>query len=229
MREERSTPLKIFIRAVSVGVLCALTIVGLFVSRSVARRMQSIAVQSPAVRDGSHDFDFIYGKWRMPNHRLKKRLAASNEWDDFITCDEGNPLPGGIGDIDYWKASYWKDFVGVTVRTYDPKTDVWRIYWVDNTFSGGVVQPPVAGKFDGNVGIFEGPDTFNGIPILVRFTWTVYSNGSKPIAKWEQKLNPNGLPIIARWEQAFSKDNGKTWETNWYNEFIHDDNCTPTQ
>ena len=55
----------------------------------------------PAVWDGSHDFDFIYGKWRMPNHRLKKRLAGSDEWDDFITCDEGSPLPGGIGDIDY--------------------------------------------------------------------------------------------------------------------------------
>ena len=75
-------------------------------------------VQSKATRDGSHDFDFIYGKWRMPNHRLKKRLAGSHEWDDFITCDAGSPLPGGIGDIDYWNASYWKDFVGVTVRTY---------------------------------------------------------------------------------------------------------------
>ncbi len=32
-----------------------------------------------------------------------------------------------------------------------------RIYWVDNTFSGGVIQPPVVGKFDGSVGIFEGP------------------------------------------------------------------------
>jgi hypothetical protein len=26
---------------------------------------------------------------------------------------------------------------------------------------------------------------------------------------------------------SFSTNNGKTWETNWYNEFIHDDNCTP--
>jgi hypothetical protein len=65
--------------------------------------------------------------------------------------------PGGIGDIDYWKASYWKGFVGVTVRTYDPKTGLCRIYWVDNTFSGGIIQPPVVGKFNGNVGIFEGP------------------------------------------------------------------------
>jgi len=26
-----------------------------------------------------------------------------------------------------------------------------------------VIQPPVVGKFDGNVGTFEGPDTYNGI------------------------------------------------------------------
>jgi hypothetical protein len=185
--------------------------------------------KSPDVRDGSHDFDFIYGKWRMPNHRLKKRLAGSHEWDDFITCDEGSALPGGIGDIDYWKASYWKDFVGVTVRTYDPKTALWRIYWVDNTFSAGVVAPPVVGKFAGNVGIFEGHDTSNGTPVIARFTWTLNPKPSEVAAKWEQALNPKGLKVVAKWEQAFSTDGGKTWETNWYNEFIQDDNCTPTE
>ena len=91
----------------------------------------------------------------------------------------------------------------MTVRTYDSK----------NTFSRGVIQPPVVGKIDCNEGIFEEPDTFNGIPIIVRYTWTV---------------NPKGSEGIAKWEQASSSDNGKTWETNWYNEFIHDDNCTPT-
>src|SRR5580658_9541824 len=65
----------------------------------------------PAVRDGSHDFDFIYGKWRMPNHRLLKRLAGSHEWADFISCDEGTPLAGGIGNTDTWRTNYWKDFV----------------------------------------------------------------------------------------------------------------------
>lgn len=95
---------------------------------SVAAPDELKATQSTSVRDGSHDFDFIYGKWRMPNRRLKQRLVGSHEWDEFITCDEGRPLPGGIGDIDYWKASYWKDFVGVTIRTYDPKTGLWRIY-----------------------------------------------------------------------------------------------------
>ena len=126
----------------------------------------------------------------MPNHRLKKRLAGEHEWDDFVTCDEGSPLPGAIGDIDYWKASYWKDFVGVTVRTYDRKAGLWRIYWVDNQFSAGVIQPPVVGKFDGNVGVFEGSDTFNGIPILVRFTWTVNPKASQVASKWERTLQP---------------------------------------
>jgi len=216
------------IRAAFTGAIFALTTLGINAPNSVAARDDSTSARSTAVRDGSHDFDFIYGKWRMPNHRLKKRLAGSHEWVDFITCDEGSPLPGGIGDIDYWKASYWKDFVGVTVRTYDPKTGLWRIYWVDNTFSGGVIQPPVLGKFDGTVGIFEGPDTFNGIPIVVRYTWTVNSKGLQAAANWEQALNPKGSPVVAKWEQAFSTDGGKTWETNWYNEFIRDDNCTPT-
>lgn len=164
------------------------------------------------VRDGSHDFDFIYGKWRMPNHRLVKRLAGSHEWADFISCDEGMPLAGGIGDMDILRTSYWKDFVGITVRTYDPQTGLWRLYWFDNRFSQGVIQPPVVGKFNGNVGVFEGPDTFNGKPIIVRFTWTI---------------NPKGSEVVAKWEQAFSTDQGKTWETNWKNEFIHDEHCNP--
>ena len=219
---------KLQISATLIGAICALSMVVIYTPDSGAAGSESTVAASPAVRNGSHDFDFIYGKWRMPNHKLKKRLAGSHEWDDFVTCDEGSPLPGGVDDIDYWKASYWKDFVGVTVRTYDPKTGLWRIYWVDNTFSEGVIQPPVVGKFNGNVGIFEGQDTYNGIPIVVRYTWTVSPKSSPNAAKWEQVLNPQNAPVVAKWEQAFSRDGGKTWETNWYNEFIQDDNCTPT-
>jgi hypothetical protein len=165
------------------------------------------------VRDGSHDFDFLYGKWKMPNHRLVKRLAGSHDWDDFVTCDEGKPLPGGVGDMDIMRANYWPNFVGVTIRTYDPQTGLWRLYWVDNQFSHGVMDPPVVGKFNGNVGVFKGNSTFNGKPIIMRFTWTV---------------NPNGSKVVAKWEQAFSADDGKTWETNWNNELIRDDHCTPS-
>src|SRR4029077_11330946 len=99
---------------------------GIYGAKSaVAGPSDSTAAKSASVRDGSHDFEFIYGKWRMPNHRLKKRLAGSHEWVDFITCDEGRPLPGGIGNTDSWRASFWKDFVGIAFRTYDAKTGLW--------------------------------------------------------------------------------------------------------
>jgi hypothetical protein len=155
-------------------------------------------------------------------------LAGSDEWADFITCDEGRALPGGIGNIDSWSASYWKDFVGVTVRTYDRNTDLWRIYWVDNRNSKGVIQPPVVGRFNGKTGVFEGSDTFEGKPIRVRFTWTVNPGAAEVSSSWERALNPGAGQVVAKWEQAFSADGGRTWETNWYNEFIRDDHCTPT-
>jgi hypothetical protein len=194
-------------RALVLAALSALSVLSIHAFESAE------ATDVSTVRDGSHDFDFLYGKWKMPNHKLRKRLADSHDWDDFISCDEASPLPGGIGDTDYFLSTFWKDFVGVTVRTYDVKTGLWRIYWVDNTFSGGAIQPPVVGKFDGNVGIFEGPDTYDGRPIVVRYTWT---------------RNPKGSKVVAKWEQAFSVDGGHSWETNWYNEIIHDDSCVPS-
>ncbi|MFI4967377.1 MAG: hypothetical protein ACHQAU_01520 [Gammaproteobacteria bacterium] len=161
--------------------------------------------KATATRDGSHDFDFLYGKWKMPNHRLLKRLAGSHDWEDFMSYDECGPLPGGLGNQDFFKTDHWKDFLGMTTRTYDRKTGLWRLYWVDNYFSGGVIEAPVVGKFEGNVGVFEAPDTFDGKPIIVRFTWTVH---------------PKGSVVAADWAQAFSADGGKTWETNWTNQII---------
>ena len=172
------------------------------------------AGQQTAARDGSHDFDFLYGKWKMPNHRLLKRLAGSHDWEDFMSYDECRTLPGGIGNEDFYKTEHWKGFMGMTVRTYDKKTGLWRLYWVDNYFSDGVIEKPVVGKFEGNVGTFEGPDTFNGKPIIVRFTWTVHPKGDK---------------VAADWAQAFSTDGGKTWETNWTNEIIPMDDAEASE
>lgn len=165
------------------------------------------AAQAEAAPAGCHAFDFEYGKWKMRNERLLKRLAGSHQWEHFYTYDVGTPLPGCVGDMDIMRTDHWPHFFGVTIRTYDPKTGLWRIYWVDNRFSKGEIQPPVVGRFKGNVGLFYGKDTYNGIPILVRFIW---------------KVNPKGSKAVATWSQAFSTDGGKTWEVNWRNELIPD-------
>jgi hypothetical protein len=158
----------------------------------------------PAIRDGSRDFDFEMGKWKMHNRRLAKKFAGSHDWVEFDSYSEGSFLPGGMGNQDVYRTDFFKpDFVGLTYRLYDPRTGLWSIYWVDNLSMQGTFLPPVVGKFEGNVGVFEGPDTYDGKPIVVRYTWTV---------------NPKGSPITAHFEQAFSADGGKTWESNFVND-----------
>ena len=86
----------------------------------------------------------------------------------------------------------------MTVRVFDLESLRWSIYWASSTV--GRLEPPVQGGFDGPVGTFVGPDADDGVPVMVRFTWTVID---------EQH---------ARWEQSFSRD-GYQPETNWVMEF----------
>ncbi|MEK7316161.1 MAG: hypothetical protein AAB011_08280 [Candidatus Eisenbacteria bacterium] len=148
------------------------------------------------VKDAARDFDFWMGKWRVENKRLMKRLAGCTEWEEFTATCRAWPLPGGIGNYDEFVPDTWRPgFVGMSLRIFNPDTKLWSIYWVDNKV--GILQPPVVGGFENGIGIFEGPDEFDGKPIVVRFTWSGISAKS------------------ACWEQVFSVDEGKTWETNW--------------
>ena len=99
---------------------------------------------------------------------------------------------------------YAGGYVGMSFRFFDPKTKLWSIYWADSR-NPGPLEPPVVGAFDGDVGIFEGPDTFEGRPIVVRYTWSGVTTSTP------------------RWEQAFSEDGGETWETNFVSEFTRAD------
>jgi hypothetical protein len=89
---------------------------------------------------------------------------------------------------------------GVALRSYDPKTGQWSIWWLDGRNPSSDLDQPVKGHFENGVGTFYADDTFQGKPIRVRFLWSHITATS------------------ARWEQAFSPDAGKTWETNWIQE-----------
>jgi hypothetical protein len=155
--------------------------------------------KAAAENDGRHDFDFLFGRFKIKNRRLVARLQGSTEWEEFEATNEAHPLPTGLGNEDVYRTDYWPGFVGMTFRFFDPESRSWSLYWVENRT--GILQPPVIGSFKGDVGVFKGPDIFHGRPIIVRYIW------SSPTA---------GRP---RWEQAFSADEGKTWETNWVMEF----------
>jgi hypothetical protein len=150
--------------------------------------------QRPA-RDGSHDFDFQTGRWRLHNERLVKRLQGCTDWETFEATLTARLLPGGLGNMDEYHTEHWPGFVGISLRLYDRQTGQWSIYWASNRT--GTLDSPVVGSFASGVGVFQGPQEFEGRPVIVRFTWSEITRTS------------------ARWEQAFSPDDGRTWETNW--------------
>jgi hypothetical protein len=159
-------------------------------SRSVLGRGQN------AARATEHDFDFLFGSWRVHNRYLRNRLQHSTEWVEFDARSHVEPLLDGFGHLDRYSAVRdGEPFEGITLRLFDPATGEWSLHWADTVRARNLL-PPMVGRFIGDVGEFFGEETVDGKKVLCRFRWT----------------RTIGSP---RWEQAFSNDDGKTWETNW--------------
>ena len=109
-------------------------------------------------RATSTDFDFWMGKWNVRNRRLARRLAGSDEWDEFESKVAARPLPGGLGNEDVFCTDYGGGFVGMSFRFYDPDTGLWSIYWADSR-RPGLLDPPVIGSFSGDIGRLRGRRT----------------------------------------------------------------------
>jgi hypothetical protein len=159
-----------------------------------------LIMSATRTRDGAKDFDFWMGSWKVHNRVLRERLAGSTEWVEFEATSVARPLLDGLGNEDEFRTDHDGGFIGMSFRFYDPEKDQWAIYWAD-TRRPGLLDAPVFGSFSGDVGIFEGDDTFEGRPIRMRFVWSGITTPTP------------------RWEQAFSEDGGETWETNWIMDF----------
>lgn len=151
--------------------------------------------------DPVHDFDSHFGSWHARHRRLKERLANSTEWIEFDGTCVMQPLFDGSANVDDNVFNMpGGAYRGVSLRAFDQKTKTWAIWWLDSRFPHAI-DVPVIGGFENGVGTFLADDTFKGKPIKVRFLWS--------------HITPNAR----QWEQAFSPDEGRTWETNWYTYF----------
>ena len=146
------------------------------------------------------DFDFWLGSWDVRNRWLRRRLAGSDDWEEFDATVVARPLLDGVGNEDEFRTDHAGGFIGMSFRFFDPERRRWSIYWADSR-RPGELDPPVFGTFSGDVGLFEGEDVYRGRPILVRFAWSGVTTPTP------------------RWEQSFSDDGGRTWETNWVMDF----------
>lgn len=152
---------------------------------------------TPSQNSSKHDFDFYEGHWKIHNRKLKARLCHSDEWDEFEAKQEMQIILLGLGNTDNLITEVdGVAFEGRTIRLFDPVTKLWSMYWTDSI--NPVLQPPTIGSFEGDIGKFYCTDIYNGQDIIVEFIWDK-----------SDKENP-------LWSQAFSIDNGKSWETNWY-------------
>ncbi len=149
-------------------------------------------------------FDFLMGSWQIRNRRLRERLIGSEVWEEFDATGVARPILDGLGNEDEFRTDHDGGWVAMSFRFFDPTTRLWSIYWADSRRCG-VLDPPVFGAFDRDIGTFEGTDTHAGRPIVVRFVWSGVTTPTP------------------RWEQAFSSDGGATWETNWTMEFTRAD------
>jgi hypothetical protein len=151
-------------------------------------------------KSSPNDFDFLIGKWKVHNRILKTRLNNSNEWIEFEAFAECRKILNGFGNIDSFQmVRDGKTQEGMALRLFSPKKRLWSIYWANS--DSVVLDVPQIGSFENKIGKFYARDIFNGKQIIVLYHWDA------------RKADVPG------WSQAFSPDNGRTWEWNWYMTF----------
>ena len=150
--------------------------------------------------EGRHEFDFIFGRWRVHNRKLVDLTnPMCEEWVEFEASSEAFPVLNGFGHVDRMyvgEAGGSGAFEGFTLRLFDPTSETWKIWW-SSTRVPGVLDPPVEGRFRERHGIFECDNEIGGHAVVVRFEWVVDD------------------PEAPRWQQSFSYDAGQTWKLNW--------------
>jgi hypothetical protein len=151
--------------------------------------------------DDGRDFDFLQGSWRSRQHRLVDVSDPDcDEWVDFKAEHHVWPILGGLGNLETFSAPQGlpRPIEAVALRTFDPATGVWRIWWLAAA-QPGVLDAPVLGRFEGHLGEFTCEDELNGRQLSVRYRWD---------------------SSAVTWEQAFSYDGRQSWITNWRAEFL---------
>ncbi|MEV4894101.1 hypothetical protein AB0K48_32420 [Nonomuraea sp. NPDC055795] len=149
-----------------------------------------------------NNFDFFEGTWTSHQRKLTKRLAGSDDWEEFPGYTRATRHLSGAASCD--EVTFpTKGTSGLTLRLHDPATDLWSIYWVSGA-DPVLGLPPVVGRFDGDRGEFFCDDEHEGTPVRCRFLWI--------------RIDADHC----RWEQAFSVDGERTWETNWIADFTRE-------
>jgi hypothetical protein len=162
----------------------------------IQNSIPSVACASPEARQ----FDFWIGEWNIN----QKILQADGRWLKLGATTKVSPALDGCALIEHWEGQvlfFWEGMKevqqlrGLSVRSFDPKTGKWSIYWMDT-------RNPRFGVFEG--GFIDGKGEFvrtgttsDGRPLLSRITFSGISTNA------------------VEWDLAVSSNMGKAWQTLW--------------
>ncbi len=175
-------------------------VAGLLAGSPLAAQESAPSAPRPALRDGSHDFDFERGTWKLHIRRLLHPLTGLKEWTDYDGTKTDIPIWSGKANVAEVKADGPAGHLEfIALRLYDPTAHQWSLNFAGK--GSGAFGTPLHGAMRDGHFEFIGPDTTNGRTILVRFV--MQSDG----------------PGKASSEQYFSDDGGHSWELNWINTY----------
>ena len=95
------------------------------------------AVQNPAgaLRDGSHDFDFEIGSWKIHLKRLMHPLTGSTTWVEFDGTSVTRKIWDGRSQLEELETDNATSghIEGLTLRLYNPDSHQWSMESAGNS------------------------------------------------------------------------------------------------
>ncbi len=145
--------------------------------------------------DPARQFDFWIGEWSVQNRHIQK----DNTWrDGDVTRARITPVCGGAALIEEWAGPLHGNFMnGFSLRSFDPAANQWTIllFW---TVNGDGAFGRMRGSFRHGRGEFLSSTQAQD---RTRYSFS------------------DALPETVRWDEAYTKDEGRTWFTDWIMEF----------
>jgi hypothetical protein len=147
-----------------------------------------------------HDFDWEIGDWKVHLRRLQHPLTGSKSWAEFEGTAHVRKVWDGRANLLELELNGPSGHIeGASLRLYNPQSERWRVYFA--TSDDGTLGTPMVGQFHDGRGEFSDRELFQGKMIDLHFVFSKVTEKS------------------FHGEQSFSPDGGKSWETNWIEDF----------
>jgi hypothetical protein len=150
--------------------------------------------------DHQHDFVWEIGDWKVHLRRLQHPLTGSKSWVELDGRAHVRKIWNGRANLLELELNGTAGHIeGLSLRLYNPQSERWSVYFA--TSDDGSLGTPMVGQFENGRGEFSDQELFHGKMIDLHFVFSDITEKS------------------FHGEQSFSPDGGKSWETNWIEDF----------